>query len=332
MHRTDVACYVSTLFLCLKVTELYHLSFDGTMSDQPLFRGTAPALVTPFTADDEVDERAFRRLIDRQIDGGVGALVVLGTTGENPTVTHEERRRLVDLALDEADGRVPVVVGTGTNSTAESIAFSVEAERAGADGLLVVGPYYNKPSQEGFRAHVEAIAGATDRPLILYNVPGRTRFNMLPETILALAEEVPSVVGVKEASGNPAQISDILAHRPRSLAVYAGDDEMAFPLLALGGDGVVSVISNALPEPYSTMVRVGLDGDLAAARRRHFNLLPAMRACFFATNPVPIKLVLAAQGDMEARVRLPLALPPADAPVRRRILDAFASHLDVAVG
>lgn len=302
------------------------------MSDAFLFRGTAPALVTPFTADDEVDEDAFRRLIDRQVEGGVEGLVVLGTTGENPTITRYERRLLIDVALEQADDRVPVIVGTGTNSTEESVTFSVEAEQAGADGLLVVGPYYNKPSQEGFRAHVEAIAEQTDRPIILYNVPGRTSFNILPETVLALAEDVPAVVGVKEASGDLAQISDILAHRPASLAVYAGDDEMAFPVVALGGDGVVSVISNAVPARYSAMVRAGLRGDLDAARKRHFELLPAMRACFFTTNPVPIKMVLAAQGYMEAHVRLPLTLPPAGAPVRQRVQDAFAPHLDVAVG
>lgn len=302
------------------------------MSDDYLFRGTAPALVTPFTADDEVDEEAFRQLIDFQIGGGVEALVVLGTTGENPTVTHDERRRLVDVALDQAAGRVPVIVGTGTNNTDESIAFSVEAERAGADGLLVVGPYYNKPSQDGFRAHVEAIAGATDRPIILYNVPGRTSFNILPETVLALAENVPAVVGVKEASGDPAQISDILVHRPDTLAVYAGDDEMAYPVLALGGDGVISVISNALPAAYSAMVRAGLNGDFDVAREQHFDLLPAMRACFLATNPVPIKTVLAAQGIGEEYVRLPLRPLEPGAPMRQRILTAFDPHLDVAVG
>lgn len=297
------------------------------MSEQHLFRGTAPALVTPFTAQDEIDEPAFRNLIDRQIAGGVSGLVVLGTTGENPTVTQDERRRLVDLAIEQAGGRVPVIVGTGTNSTADSIAFSVEAERAGADGLLVVGPYYNKPSQEGFRQHVEAIAEAAASPIILYNVPGRTRFNIRPETVLALAEDVPAVVGIKEASGDLAQISDILRHRPDSLAVYAGDDEITLPLLALGGDGVVSVISNALPGPFADLVATGLTGEMEAARRRHFDLLPAMRACFFESNPVPVKIVLAAQGYMDERVRLPLALPGPDAPVRERIRAAFAPHL-----
>ena len=297
------------------------------MADSHLFRGVAPALVTPFTAQDEVDEVAFRRLIAHQIEGGVGGLVVLGTTGENPTTTQYERRRLVDLAMEHADGQVPVIVGTGTNSTEESIAFSVEAAKAGADGLLVVGPYYNKPSQVGFRRHVEAIAERTDCPIILYNVPGRTSFNIAPETVLALAEDVPSIAGVKEASGDLAQISDILKHRPASLAVYAGDDEMGFPLMAMGAEGVISVISNALPGPFCAMVDNALSGDIDAARQQHFELLPAMRACFFETNPVPVKLVLAAQGQMEPHVRLPLVLPTDEDPVRARIQSAFAPHL-----
>jgi 4-hydroxy-tetrahydrodipicolinate synthase len=297
------------------------------MSEHHLFRGTAPALVTPFTKSDEVDEQAFRRLIDWHIDGGVSGLVVLGTTGENPTVTQYERRRLVDLAIEHADGRVPVIVGTGTNSTEDSVAFSVEASQAGANGLLVVGPYYNMPSQDGFRRHVEAIAEATDCPIILYNVPSRTSFNIQPETVLALAEDVPTVVGVKEASGDLEQISDILRYRPASLAVYAGDDEIALPLLALGGDGVVSVISNVLPEAFSAMVQAGLEGEMDAARQRHFKLLPAMRACFFESNPVPVKIVLAAQEYIEEHVRLPLALPVPGASVRHRILSAFEPHL-----
>jgi 4-hydroxy-tetrahydrodipicolinate synthase len=299
--------------------------------DDLLFRGVAPALVTPFTADDEIDEDAFRGLIQRQIDGGVSGLVVLGTTGENPTITDEERRRLVDIAVETADGRVPVIIGTGTNNTDQSVAYSAAAAEAGADGVLVVGPYYNKPSQAGFRGHVEAIADATDTPIILYNVPGRTSFNIAPETVLQLGEEVPQVVGVKEASGDIDQISEILLHRPDDFAVYSGDDAMTLPLLALGADGVVSVISNALPERISTMVNDGLNGDLAAAREQHFDLLPAMQACFLETNPVPIKDVCATLGWMEPHVRLPLEPLDERAPVRQRILAAFEEFLDVAV-
>ena len=300
------------------------------MADDMLFRGVAPALVTPFTANDEIDEDAFCDLIEKQIAGGVSGLVVLGTTGENPTITVDERHRLVDLAVDTADGRVPVIVGTGTNNTEESVAFSTAAVDAGADGLLVVGPYYNKPSQAGFVAHVETIADAADAPIILYNVPGRTSFNVAAETTLQLAEEVPQVVGVKEASGDLEQIGDILHHRPDGFAVYSGDDEITLPLLAMGGDGAVSVISNALPEPFSQLVEAGLEGDLARARELHFDLLTAMRACFLETNPIPIKDVCAAMGWMEPHVRLPLVPMDERAPVRQRVLGAFEEHLDVA--
>jgi 4-hydroxy-tetrahydrodipicolinate synthase len=300
------------------------------MADDMLFRGVAPALVTPFTAEDEIDEQAFCDLIDTQIAGGVSGLVVLGTTGENPTVTEAERHRLVDRAVETADGRVPVIVGTGTNNTEESAAFSEAAAEAGADGLLVVGPYYNKPSQDGFVAHVEAIAEAADAPIILYNVPGRTSFNLEAETTLRLAEEVPPVAGVKEASGDLEQIADILRHRPDDFAVYAGDDEITLPLLSMGGDGAVSVISNALPEPFSALVEAGLAGDFATARDLHYRLLPAMRACFLETNPIPIKDVCAAMGWMEPHVRLPLVPMDERAPVRQRVLSAFEEFLDGA--
>ncbi len=288
-----------------------------------LFRGAAPALVTPFTDTDRIDHDAFCRLIDAQIEGGVAALVVLGTTGENPTVSHEERRALVDTAVSHTDGRVPVIVGTGTNDTQESIQFSEEAVEAGADGLLVVGPYYNKPSQRSFSAHVQAIAEATQAPIILYNVPGRTSFNINAETTIALARTVEEVVGVKEASGDLAQISDILSDRPERFAVYAGDDEMAFPLCALGGDGCVSVISNVEPAAFASLIDAALEGDLEAARARHFDLLPAMRACFFETNPVPVKAVLAADGVMMPHVRLPLLAMEEGSDVYEEIMEAF---------
>ena len=297
------------------------------MSTSMLFRGSAPALVTPFTPDNDLDESAFRALIEAQIDGGVAALVVLGTTGENPTVTDNERRQLVDWAVDTTDGRVPIIVGTGTNNTAQSIRFSKEAEQAGADGLLVVGPYYNKPSQDNFVAHTAAIADASDLPIVLYNVPGRTSFNITAETTLRLAEEVPQVVGMKEASGDLGQITDILAHRPDGFAVYAGDDEMTLPVTLLGGDGVVSVISNVLPAAFSALTRAALAGDIATAQKKHFELLDAMRACFHATNPVPVKTVLAATTQMHEHVRLPMEPLPPESATRRRVLDAFAPHL-----
>ena len=302
---------------------------------QPIFRGTAPALVTPFTADDRIDEAAFRDLIDFQIEGspfggqsygGVQALVVLGTTGENPTVTLAERRQLVDVALAHTAGRVPVIVGTGTNSTAQSVQFSVEAARAGADGLLVVGPYYNKPTPDGVVGHVAAIADATDCPIILYNVPGRTGSNLTAETTLRVIDEVPSVVGVKEASGNLNQIADVIAGAPEGVAVYSGDDDLAFPTVLLGGDGLISVIANAAPGPVSELIRQALADDVEGARTLHYALLDAMRASFFEANPGPIKAVLAAQGRMDAAVRLPLA-PLTDA-AGGRVAEAYAALVE----
>ena len=299
------------------------------MEKNYLFTGVAPALITPFTADDEIDEPAMRKLIDWQVESGVDALVVLGTTGENATVWPEERRRIVDLAVEHTAGRVPVIIGAGNNSTSESIGFSKEAAASGADALLIVGPYYNKPTQAGFVAHVKAIAEAADKPIILYNVPGRTSFNIAADTVLQLAEEVPSVVGIKEASGDLAQISDILMGRPEKLAVYSGDDEMTLPMIALGAHGVVSVLSNVLPEPVSRMVRTALGGRIDEARRLHFELVPAMRACFVETNPIPVKTVLASMGIMNGRLRLPLVdISEANRP---RLLEVFEAHLQEKV-
>ncbi len=294
-----------------------------------LFRGTCPAIVTPFNAHGEVDYGALRRLLDYQIAGGIDAVVILGTTGENPTVTSAERQRLVETSVERVAARVPVIVGTGGNDTRQSVDNARHAIAAGADGQLVVGPYYNKPTQAGFRAHVDAIASASELPIVLYNVPGRTSLNILPETILELAERVDTVVGVKEASGSLAQISDILARRPDGFAVYAGDDEMALPVCVLGGDGVVSVIANALPEAFGRLVRDALDGRITEARRSHYDLLEAMRACFAETNPIPIKAVLADVGLIENVLRLPL-MPITDAS-RHRVIAAFERHLGVGV-
>ncbi len=291
-----------------------------------LFTGTGTALVTPFTPDGEqIDSEAFHRHMDMQIAGGVEALVVLGTTGENATIWPKEREKLVIEAIEHVDGRVPVIVGTGNNSTSESIVFSKQAEAAGADGLLVVGPYYNKPTQAGFKAHVHAIAAGTDCPIVLYNVPGRTSFNILPDTILELAQEIPSVVGIKEASGSIAQIGDLLAGRPDHLAVYSGDDEMTLPLVAMGGHGVISVVANVLPAAFSKLTRAALEGRLDDARRGHFDLLEAMRVCFYETNPVPVKAMLAEMGRMDGRLRLPLVgITEQTLP---RVIEAFGPHL-----
>ena len=309
------------------------------MPRTPVFRGTAPALVTPFTPDGAVDEAAFRRLLDDVIGGsetpgmghhaGVEAVVVLGSTGENPTVAPDERQRLVELAVGHVAGRVPVIVGTGTNDTAQSVRFSKAAAEAGADGLLVVSPYYNKPTPAGLTAHVAAIADATDCPMVFYNVPGRTGQNVRAETQLALADAVPTVVGTKEASGDLNQIADILAGRPDGFAVYAGDDDLALPTLALGADGLISVIANAVPGATSELVRRALVDDLTSARTLHFLLLAAMRASFAEPNPTPVKAVLAAMGRMDAHVRLPL-VGLSDA-ARETVLAAYAPFVEAAL-
>ncbi len=295
------------------------------MKKHMIFKGTAPALVTPFTPNGEIDEAAYCRLIDDQIAGGVGAVVVLGTTGENPTISHNERRRLIDLTLSHTAGRVPVIAGTGSYNTQESITFSKEAATAGVDGLLVVGPYYNKPTPAGYKAHFEAIAAATDCPIIVYNVPGRTASNISADLLLELAT-IPTVIGVKEASGDLGQIADILRNRPEGFAVYAGDDEMAFPCIALGAEGVISVISNACPRPFCDMIQTALDGDSAKARAMHLAMIPAMRACFLESNPVPVKAVLAAAGKMHPTVRLPLT-EMTETPAQA-VLAAFAPFLE----
>lgn len=289
-----------------------------------LFRGTAPALITPFSADGTIDETALRKVIDYQIDGGIDALVVLGTTGENPTLTHDERRFIIDVAIGHVNGRIPVIVGTGTNDTAQSVVFSKEATAAGADGLLVVGPYYNKPTAAGLFAHFGAIADAVDTPVILYNVPGRTGSNILAETTLRIASEIPTVIAVKEAAGSIPQTMDLLRDRPADFAVYSGDDDLTLPMIALGADGVVSVIANALPRCISRLTKIALSGDFRAASIRHLELLEAMRAAFYESNPGPIKAVMTDMGLIEENLRLPLV--PVSEETKKRVLDIYRLH------
>ncbi len=290
--------------------------------------GCGTALVTPFDKRGSIDEAAVRRLARRQIDAGIHFLVPCGTTGESPTLTEDERVRVVELVVQEAGGQVPVLAGAGGYNTREVIHVANRMREAGASGLLSVTPYYNKPTPEGLLAHVSAIADASDCPLVFYNVPGRTGANVTAETQLRLADAVPSLVGTKEASGNLNQIADILAHRPEGFAVYSGDDDLTLPLLALGADGLVSVIANAVPGAVSELVRRGLASDYAGARRLHFQLLDAMRASFFESNPAPVKAVLAEMGLIEERLRLPL-VPVSDA-VRARVLEAYRPHVRAA--
>ncbi len=268
-------------------------------------RGTMTAIVTPFDESGSVDTRALAELVRWQIDSGVDVLVPCGTTGEGATLTAQETERVLLTIVEAAAGRVPVVAGCGTNDTRTTVENARRAAACGAAALLVVTPYYNKPNRSGMSAHFRAVAEATELPVVLYNVPGRTAQNLGADGILLLAE-IPGVVAVKEASGSVEQIAAVLAGRPPGFAVLAGDDALALPALALGADGLVSVIANEAPGETARMVTAALAGDFALARSIHFQLLPLMRANFLETNPVPVKAALALLGRCREDVRAPL--------------------------
>jgi 4-hydroxy-tetrahydrodipicolinate synthase len=267
--------------------------------------GCGTALVTPFTRSGAVDERALRALVDWQIAEGVHFLVPCGSTGEAATMTPEEQRRVIEIVVETANKRVPIVAGAASNDTQRAIALSKAAQAAGATHLLHTSPMYNKPPQRGIVAHYRAIADAVSLPIVLYNVPGRTGSNVEAKTTLALAA-TPRIVAVKEASGDLHQIADILRDRPDDFSVLSGDDELTLPVMAAGGDGIVSVISNATPRLMSELCECMLEGDLAGARERHFRLLPWMRAAFVESNPLPVKAALAMMCKIENVLRLPL--------------------------
>ena len=269
------------------------------------FQGTGTALVTPFTPAGSVDEAALLRIVDHQLANGIDMILPCGTTGESPTLEANEWERIVSLILERVDHRVPVIVGAGSNSTAHAVTMTEQAARLGADGVLSVGPYYNKPQQDGYYRHFKAVAEAADIPVVLYNVPSRTGSNIHAQTTLRLAE-LPGVVAVKEASGSLDQVAEILRHRPGGFRVLSGDDLLTLPLIAMGADGVVSVLSNEVPGMFTAMVDFALAGDVAEAQKIHFKLLRLMRANFIETSPAPVKAVLALMGLIEEGCRLPL--------------------------
>lgn len=281
------------------------------------FTGCGTALVTPFTRDGRLDEAALRRLVRRQIDAGIDFLVPCGTTGESPTLTRAEHLRVVELTVGEAGGRVPVLAGAGGYNTAEVAALAREIEALGADGLLSVTPYYNKPTPEGLFLHYQAVAAATRLPVVVYSIQGRTGINVEPGTLQRLAT-IPNIVGVKEASGNIAQVASIIRRVPEGFLVLSGDDAVTLPLIALGGHGVVSVVSNEAPAEMRLLTRHCLDGDFAAARALQRRLLPLMEVNFIESNPGPVKAALAALGLCEPTLRLPLAPPAAASQARIR--------------
>jgi 4-hydroxy-tetrahydrodipicolinate synthase len=274
------------------------------MSDMRL-TGCGTALATPFTRGGAIDERALRGFVDWQIDEGIDFVVPCGSTGEAATMTPAEHRRVVEITVDQARGRVPVVAGAGSNDTAKAIETSRLMREAGATHLLHVSPMYNKPPQRGIVAHFTAIADAVELPIVVYNVPGRTGSNVEAATTLELAKH-PRICAVKEASGSLPQVADVVAGKPDDFAVLSGDDELTLPILALGGDGLISVVSNVAPRLTTELVRLARAGEMGRAREIHFRLLPWMRAAFVESNPLPVKAALAMMGKMENVLRSPL--------------------------
>jgi 4-hydroxy-tetrahydrodipicolinate synthase len=290
-------------------------------------RGCGTALVTPFTAKGAVDEARFAALVERQIAGGVPLLVPCGTTGESATMSDEEQRRVIELTVKTAKGRAKVIAGAGANATATTVARAKAARDAGADAVLVVAPYYNKPTQAGLSAHFRAAAEAVPGlPVVLYNVPGRTSSNIEAQTVLQLAREVENVVAVKEASGNLSQIMAILHGRPEGFRVLSGDDSLTFPLMALGADGIISVASNEVPDLMARLTELAFEGEWDDARALHYRLLPLMEGNFIESSPGPLKAVMAMMGLLEENFRLPLV--PVQEKTRERMREIL-KDLDV---
>jgi len=269
-----------------------------------MIQGAIVAIVTPFK-NGQVDEDKYRELIEFQIENGTHGIVPCGTTGESATLSHAEHKRVVEICLDQVKKRVPVIAGTGSNNTAEALELTKHAEAAGADAALMISPYYNKPTQEGIYQHFKLIAENTKIPIIVYNVPGRTALNMLPETVARLAK-LPNIIGIKEATGDLNQGAKVIRLCPDDFIVLSGDDFTAFPLMCIGGRGVISVISNVVPQDMAGMCNAFLAGDYAKAKALHYKMFPLMEAMFFETNPVPAKTALKLLGKLNGEVRLPL--------------------------
>ena len=273
-----------------------------------MFTGTGTALVTPFLSDGSLDESSLRALVQRQIDAGINFLVPCGTTGESPTLSHKEHLRVVAITVELAKGKVPVLAGAGGYNTAEVIALARELKSLGADGILSVTPYYNKPTQEGLFQHFKAIAAGVGLPIILYSVQGRTGVNVEPSTVLRLSQ-IENIIGIKEASGSITQMGAILRQVSSDFVVLSGDDSLTLPLISLGGRGLISVASNEIPAEMTRLVQAAIAGDFAEARRLHFRYLPLMDINFIESNPIPVKAAMAEMGLLQPNWRLPLVPP-----------------------
>jgi 4-hydroxy-tetrahydrodipicolinate synthase len=268
--------------------------------------GCGTALVTPFRQDQTIDQDALGRLVEWQVESGIHFLVPCGTTGETPALSKEEWLRVIDITIEVAGGKVPIVAGATSNYTAEAVEKARElSKRKGVDAILTASPYYNKPTQEGQYQHFKAIAEAVDKPLVLYNVPGRTAANIEPSTLGRLAK-IPNIIAVKEASGNISQIAEVFNHVPESFLVFSGDDAVTLPVVSLGGVGIISVASNEIPREMAELTQAALDNDWKKARRIHRKFLPLMQANFIESNPMPVKAVLAMMGRIEEVYRLPM--------------------------
>ncbi len=270
------------------------------------FKGVHTAMITPFTKKDNLDEERLQELIEAQIANGVDGLVPCGTTGESPTLSHDEHDRMIALTVKYANGRVPVIAGTGSNATTEAVRLSRHAQQAGADAVLLVNPYYNKPTQKGLYQHFKAIADSVDIPCILYNIKGRTGVNIETPTVKALSDDCPNIVGVKEASGSIDQIRSVIEATHGKFHVLSGDDSLSIPLIESGGDGVISVASNISPAYMSKMIHLALDGKIEEAKEMESHLKGFFKACFLETNPIPIKTAMARYGWCEESFRLPM--------------------------
>jgi 4-hydroxy-tetrahydrodipicolinate synthase len=284
-----------------------------------MFHGALTAIITPFR-DGAVDEAALRELVEWQIQSGIDGLVPCGSTGESATLSHAEHERVIKITIEQTRKRVPVVAGTGSNSTAEAIRLTASAREMGADGALLISPYYNKPTQDGIYKHYKMVAASVDLPIIAYNIPGRTGSNVAPETFARLAE-IKNIIGVKEASGSTEQTSDILRLTNGKFTVLSGDDALTVPLMAVGAKGVIATIGNAMPREIHELAAAGLAGDFERARQLHYKMLPLMRTLFIETNPICIKQALAFMGKCSNELRMPLV--PMTAPAAEKLKAAM---------
>ena len=286
-----------------------------------MFKGAITAIVTPFKENGDLDEESLRNLVQFQIKNKIEGIVPCGTTGESPTLDYEEHEKVIEIVIDAAKGKAPVIAGTGSNSTREAIEMTKKAAESGADASLQVCPYYNKPTQEGLYRHFSAIAKAVDIPIIIYNIQGRTGVNMETSTLARLAKEHSSIIGVKEASGNVAQMMEVINELPKSFTVLSGDDNLTLPLMALGGKGVISVASNIIPNEMHELTEFALNGDFEKAAAIHYRMLPLFKGIFIETNPIPIKAALAMKGMIKEAYRLPMCeMKPENKEKLRQIL------------